>query len=149
MWTLFPSGPFKQIAEITGLHLQNILYLCPTNCQLLATPLHPPNQNLTSLSLHVLLPWTPFSMYTRLILDRIVWDPQHKKVQLLLEKVQLFAARLAIKSWSQGQTSLFTNLNLSSLMNHSSYIPKLILLLKFYNVTIFSVPLFFYLSPSN
>jgi len=45
-----------------------------------------------------LLPWTPFSIYTRLILDRIVWDPQHKKDQLLLEKVQPFAARLAIKS---------------------------------------------------
>ena len=96
MWTLFPSGPFKQIAEITGLHLQNIF--------------------------SALLPWTPFCIYTRLILDRIVWDPQHKKDQLLLEKVQLFAARLAIKTWSQDQTSLFTSLNLWSLMNHSSYI---------------------------
>jgi len=39
-----------------------------------------------------------------------------KKDQLLLEKV--FVARLAIKSWSQDQTSLFTSLNLPSLMNH-------------------------------
>ena len=98
MWTLFPSGPFKQITEITGLHFQTIF--------------------------SALLPWTPFSIYTWLILDRIVWDPQHKEDQLLLEKVQLFAARLPIKSWSQDQTSLFTSLNLPSLMNHSSYIPQ-------------------------
>ena len=39
----------------------------------------------------------------------IVWDPNHKKDQLLLEKVQLFAARLATKSWSQDQASLFTS----------------------------------------
>ena len=50
-------------------------------------------------------PRIPFFMYTRLrcypfwsMHACIVWDPHHKKDQLLLEKVQLFAARLATKS---------------------------------------------------
>ena len=58
-------------------------------------------------------PQIPFFIYTRLrcypfwsMHACIVWDPHHKKDQLLLEKVQLFAARLATKSWSQDQTSL-------------------------------------------
>ena len=75
-----------------------------------------------------------FNLMWTLFLDRIVWDPQHKKDQLLVEKVQLFAARLAIKSWTQDQTSLFTSLNLPSLiiMNHSSYIPQTYFVLKLY-----------------
>ena len=46
----------------------------------------------------------PGPMVWQIILN----DSPHKRDQLLLEKVQLFAARLAIKSWSQDQTSLFT-----------------------------------------
>ena len=65
----------------------------------------------------------------------IIWDPHHKKDQLLLEKVQLFAARLATKSWSQDQASLFTSLNLPSLMNCRSYL-KLVFAFKIF-------PLFF------
>ena len=87
--------------------------------------------------------------YTRLILDRIVWDPQHKKDQLLLEKVQLFAARLAIKTWSQDQTSLFTSLNLWSLMNHSSYICQTYFAFKVLCNHVFCPSIFFFLITLN
>jgi len=89
-----------------------------------------------------------FNLMWTLFLDRIVWDPQHKKDQLLVEKVQLFAARLAIKSWSQDQTSLFTCLNLPSLMNHSSYIPQTYFAFKVLLPCFLSL-CSFYLSPST
>ena len=99
--------------EVTGLHLQNIF---PT-----------------------LLP----GLHSSYIQDSsilnyacIVWDPHHKKDQLLLEKVQLFAARVATKSWSQEQASLLTSLNLPSMMNRHSYL-KLIFAFKFLNNLVF------------
>ena len=52
------------------------------------------------------------------------------------EKVQLFAGRLATKPWSQDQASLFTSLNLPSLMNRRSYL-KLIFAFKVLNDHVF------------
>jgi len=69
-----------------------------------------------------------------------------KKDQLLLEKV--FVARLAIKSWSQDQTSLFTSLNLPSLMNHSLYVPQTYFAFKVLQTCFLSF-YSFYLSPST
>jgi len=82
------------------------------------------------------------------VMTLLVWDPHHKKDQLLL-KVQLFAARIAIKSWSQEQASLLTSLNLPSLMNHRSYL-KLIFAFKILNNLVFCplVPLTYHPQPN-
>ena len=45
----------------------------------------------------------------------IIWDPQFKKDSALLESVQLFAARMANKSWNANAVSLNSKLNLSTL----------------------------------
>ena len=70
---------------------------------------------------------TLFSTYTRLrcypFWNMLVQYGTHKKDQLLLENVQLFAARLAIKSWSRDQ-------------NRRSYL-KLIFALKVSNNLVF------------
>ena len=76
----------------------------------------------------------------------IVWDPHHKKDQLLLEKVQLFAAKVATKSWSQEQASLLTSLNLPSLMNRRSYL-KLIFAFKILNNLVFCPSVLFTYHP--
>ena len=75
-----------------------------------------------------------------------VWDPHHKKDQLLLEKVQLFAAKVATKSWSQEQASLLTSLNLPSLMNRRSYL-KLIFAFKILNNLVFCPSVLFTYHP--
>jgi len=111
-WCKHVESVCNKIAKDTGLHLQNIFPTLPPG-------LHSP---------HIQVSGVTYAC--------IVWDPHHKKDQLLLEKVQLFAARIATKSWSQEHASLLTSLNLPSLMNRRSYL-KLTFAFKILNNLVF------------
>ena len=51
----------------------------------------------------------------------VVWDPHLKKDQILLENVQLFALRIATKSWSEQYSTLTSRFQLPTLSSRRSY----------------------------
>ena len=51
----------------------------------------------------------------------VVWDPHLKRDQLLLESVQLFATRIAARSWTTDSESLNHHFQLPSLSSHRAY----------------------------
>jgi len=51
----------------------------------------------------------------------VVWDPHLKKDQLLLKSVQLFAARMATRSWTSDSESLNHHFQLPSLSSRRTY----------------------------
>ena len=62
----------------------------------------------------------------------VVWDSHFKKDQILLENVQLFALRIATKSWSEQYSTLTSRFQLPTLSSHRSY-HKLLCTYKFLN----------------
>ena len=54
----------------------------------------------------------------------IVWDPHLKKDCLLIENVQLFATRMATKSWRANASTLNETLNLPPVASRRAYISK-------------------------
>ena len=54
----------------------------------------------------------------------IVWDPHLKKDCLLIENIQLFAARMATKSWRANASTLNETLNLPPIASRRAYISK-------------------------
>ena len=62
----------------------------------------------------------------------VVWDPHFKKDQILLENVQLFALRIATKSWSEQYSTLTSRFQLPTLSSRRSY-HKLLCTYKFLN----------------
>jgi len=51
----------------------------------------------------------------------VVWDPHLKRDQLLLESVQLFATRMAARSWTSESESLNHHFKLPSLSSRRTY----------------------------
>ena len=62
----------------------------------------------------------------------VVWDPHLKKDKLLLDSVQLFAMRMASRSWKSDSQALSTQYELPSLSSRRSYF-KLLYTFKFLN----------------
>ena len=82
-------------------------------------------------------PPTIISLYKSQVLPlldyaSVVWDPHLKKDKLLLESAQLFATRIASKSWKENSVSLNQRFELSTL-EHSRQYFKLLLTYKFLN----------------
>ena len=57
----------------------------------------------------------------------VVWDPHLKKDKLLLESVQLFATRIASKSWKENSVSLNRRFELSTLEHRRQYFKLLLI----------------------
>ena len=66
----------------------------------------------------------------------VVWDPHLKKDKLLLESVQLYATRMASKSWKESSDSLNQRFELPTLEHRRQYF-KLLLTYKFLNAYTF------------
>ena len=58
---------------------------------------------------------TPIKLYHSQVFPLLVWDPHLVKLEQQLEKVQLFATRIASKQWSESANTLNSHFNLPSL----------------------------------
>ena len=97
-------------------------------------------------------PPTIISLYKSQVLPlldytSVVWDPHLKKDKLLLESVQLFATRIASKSWKENSASLNRRFELSTLEHRRQYF-KLLLTYKFLNGYTFCPSGFFVQHPN-
>ena len=77
----------------------------------------------------------------------IIWDPHFKKDSALLESVQLFATRMATKSWNASAVSLNSKLNLSTLSSRRTYF-KVLYVYKFLNGHLYCPPDLFIWRPN-
>ena len=69
----------------------------------------------------------------------IIWDPHFKKDCGLLDSVQLFAARMATKSWNANAVTLNSELNLTTLSSRRAYF-KVLYVYKFLNGYLYCPP---------
>ena len=74
----------------------------------------------------------------------IVWDPQFKKDSLLIENIQLFAARMATKAWHADASTLNSILNLTPIASRRAYF-KVLYAFKFLNGFLYCPPGYFIL----
>ena len=106
----------------------------------------------TELLLHTAIHLPSFPLYKSQVLPlldyaSVVWDPHLKKDKLLLESVQLFATRIASKSWKENSVSLNRRFELSTLEHRRQYF-KLLLTYKFLNGYTFCPSGFFVQHPN-
>ena len=91
----------------------------------------------------------PSDSYYRVIIEYgcVVWDRHLQKDQILLENIQRFTVKVAIKNCKNSSPSLPTNLHLPPLTNHRTYF-KLVCTYKFLYGYLYCPPDFLNLHPN-
>ena len=77
------------------------------------------------------------------------WDPHLTKHITRIEKIQKFACRIALHSWSQDYSSMLTSLSLQSLQTRRLYLKLTLFYNLYHNYSYFPPPLPITISQSN